>query len=265
MLTLLLACTTEPPPPAPAAPPAAVAPDPGLPPAAPAPAAGAQAGPVTVPGATGPIVVTPVYHGTVRIEAGGKVYWIDPWSKAQLTGPPADVVLITDIHEDHLDPAALAKVLKPETVIVGPKAVAEALKDRKVEPVVANGESVDVGALRVTAVPMYNLVRGPEEGKLFHDKGRGNGYLLTLDGKVIYIAGDTECTDEMKALTNVDLALIPMNLPYTMTPEEASVCVSAFKPKQVTPFHYAGSDLTKFTPTGTEVVLRDAYPGGLPW
>jgi L-ascorbate metabolism protein UlaG (beta-lactamase superfamily) len=69
----------------------------------------------------------------------------------------------------------------------------------------------------------------------------------------------------MKALTNVDLALIPMNLPYTMTPEEAAVCVSAFKPKQVTPIHYAGSDLAKFAPTGTEVVLRDAYPGGLPW
>lgn len=231
----------------------------------PAPAPAGPVGPVTLTGTTGPIVVTPVFHGTVRIEGGGKVFWVDPWSKANLTGPAADVVLITDIHFDHLDAAAITKVVKADTVIVAPEAVARELKDRKVDHVLANGASVELAGATITAVPMYNLVRGPESGKLFHDKGRGNGYLLTVDGQTIYIAGDTECTDEMKALVGVDLALLPMNLPYTMPPEEAAGCVSAFKPKKVTPYHYAGSDLATFAPTGTEVVLRDAYPGGQPW
>ncbi len=223
------------------------------------------AGPVVLAGLSGPVVVTPVFHGTVRIEGGGKVFWVDPWSKADLTGPLADVVLITDVHFDHLDPAALAKVVKPSTVLVAPPAVAAEAKERKPEHVLANGESATVAGATITAVPMYNLIRGPEVGKLYHDKGRGNGYVLTLDGVVIYIAGDTECTDEMRALTGIDLALVPMNLPYTMTPEEAAACVSAFQPKRVVPYHYAGSDLSKFTPTGSTVLLRDAYPGGLPW
>ena len=85
---------------------------------------------------------------------------------------------------------------------------------------------------------MYNLERGPSAGQLFHTKGRGNGYVLTMGGKRIYIAGDTECTPEMKALKNIDVAFVPMNLPYTMTPAEAAECVKAFAPKIVYPYHY---------------------------
>lgn len=154
--------------------------------------------------------------------------------------------------------------------MVAPAAVAAAQPPLKVDRPLANGESADLLGVHIEAVPMYNLTRGPSAGALFHDKGRGDGYLLTIDGKKIYIAGDSECTPEMKALRGVDLALIPMNLPYTMTPEEAAACVAAFKPRQVVPYHYSGSDLSLFTKglagvSGVEVVLREAYLGGLPW
>lgn len=210
---------------------------------------------------------TPVYHGTVLLEAPGLRVWVDPWSKANLDGPPANVVLVTDIHFDHLDAEALAKVVGPDTEIVASPAVAAEYKG-KVHHLLKNGEKADVKGMNIEAVPMYNLVRGPEAGKLFHDKGRGNGYLVTIAGQRIYIAGDTECTPEMKALTGVDLAFLPMNLPYTMTAEEAGDCAAAFQPKRLVPYHYAGTDLSVLTarlPAGVEWVQRDAYPGGLPW
>jgi len=111
---------------------------------------------------------------------------------------------------------------------------------------------------------MYNLVRGPSAGKLFHDKGRGNGYVLTLGGKRIYFSGDTESVPEMKALKNIDIAFVTMNLPYTMPPEEAAEGVKAFKPKIVYPYHYRNSDLNVFTNAlkdekGIEVRLRNWY------
>jgi len=111
---------------------------------------------------------------------------------------------------------------------------------------------------------MYNLVRGPSPGKLFHDKGRGNGYVLTLGGRHLYLSGDTECIPEMKALKNIDIAFVCMNLPYTMPPEEAGQCVKAFMPKIVYPYHYRDSDLSVFTNAlksekGVEVRLRKWY------
>ena len=113
---------------------------------------------------------------------------------------------------------------------------------------------------------MYNLQRGPAAGQLFHDKGRGNGYIVTLGGKRIYIAGDTECTPEMKALKNIDVAFVPMNLPYTMPPSEAADCVKAFKPKIVYPYHYRGQNLDEFANalkgTGIDVRIRDWYAPG---
>jgi len=110
---------------------------------------------------------------------------------------------------------------------------------------------------------MYNLVRGPSEGQLFHDKGRGNGYVLTLGGKRIYIAGDTECTPEMRALQDIDVGFVPMNLPYTMTPEEAAECVRAFSPDVVYPYHFRGQDVNVFAnalrDTPVEVRVRSWY------
>ena len=120
-----------------------------------------------------------------------------------------------------------------------------------------------MAGLNIEAVAMYNVTRGPAAGKLFHDKGRGNGYVVTLGGKRVYFAGDTECTPEMKALKNIDVAFLPMNLPYTMPPSEAAECVKAFKPKIAIPYHYMGQNTEEFKAalagSGTEVRLLDFY------
>jgi L-ascorbate metabolism protein UlaG (beta-lactamase superfamily) len=110
---------------------------------------------------------------------------------------------------------------------------------------------------------MYNVKRGPAEGQVFHPKGRGNGYIVTFGGFRLYNAGDTEGTPEMRAMKGIDVALLPMNLPYTMTPEEAAEAVKAFKPKVAIPFHYRGADLSVFekalAESGVEVRILDWY------
>jgi L-ascorbate metabolism protein UlaG (beta-lactamase superfamily) len=173
------------------------------------------------------------------------------------------LVLVTDIHGDHFDKAAIEHVSGPNTAVVGPKVVTDELKGAVT---LANGETKEIAGLSIEAVPMYNLKRGPSEGKLFHDPGRGNGYLIGFGGKRIYLSGDTECTAEMKALENIDLAFVCMNLPYTMPPDEAAECVKAFRPKVVYPYHYSGSDLGVFQralagEAGIEVRLREWYGG----
>ena len=215
----------------------------------------------------GEVQITPLYHATLRLEHGGKVVWVDPWTKADLSGPKADIVLITDVHQDHLDPDAIEKVSKDGTVVVGPTAIGE-----KVQPdvTIANGETKEVQGIGITGVPMYNLQRGPEPGKVFHEKGRGNGYVLAMGGQRIYVAGDTECTPEMKALEGIDVAFVPMNLPYTMTPEEAAECIEAFAPKVLYPYHYGDSNLDALQTRleddkGIELRRREWYPGGLPF
>lgn len=273
-LLFLAACAGDPPPPEPeAAPTEAPAPAPAPAPVE-APAAPALAAPDMLATPAGDLTIQPIYHGTVVFELGGKTWIVDPWTKAPLGDRKADVILITDIHPDHLDPAAIAQVRNEGTVVVAPKAVADELGDKaKVDMVLGNDETKEVGGAKVTGVAMYNLTRGPEAGKLFHDKGRGNGYIIELgagaDAKRIYVAGDTECTDEMKALKDIDVAFLPMNLPYTMTPEEAAVCVTAFKPGILYPYHYGTSDLASLDAalkdSGTELRKRDWYPGGQPF
>ena len=261
-LALIAACAADAPVEAPAPTPPPVEQVPAAP-----PAAGGVAT-IALTSEMGDVVVTPTYHATTMIQVGSTVIWLDPWSKANLEGvPKADVLLISDVHFDHLDLDAIAKVIKPETVIVAPQAVADKL-GQPVQHVLANGARVDVAGIGVTAVPMYNLVRGPAEGGVFHEKGVGNGYLLAIGGRTLYFAGDTECTDEMKALRGVDLAFVPMNLPYTMTPEEAAACVLAFAPATAVPYHYAGSDLSVFQGAlvgKVPVTLAEFYPGGPPW
>ncbi len=231
-----------------------------------APAAGTAepaAGTDTIPTSAGDLKITPVYHATLVLEHGGKVVIVDPWSKGAIDKlPKADLLLLTDVHFDHLDKAAIAKVTKDGTVIVGPAAVQAEVPTAKV---LKNGEKTTELGIGIEAVPMYNNVRGPEAGKLFHDKGRGNGYVLTFADKRVYLAGDTECTDEMKALQSIDVAFVCMNLPYTMPPAEAAQCVKAFKPKILYPYHYRDSDLAELTKgldgeKSVEVRLRNWYP-----
>jgi L-ascorbate metabolism protein UlaG (beta-lactamase superfamily) len=261
-LLALFACgNAAPVEPAPPAAPVAEAPPPA-PPADAKPVADAD----TLETSIGTVTFHPVVHATMRIDVAGKTIWVDPWTKGDLSGPKADLLLITDIHFDHLDQAGIAAVKQDSTVIIAPAAVATDVPGAKV---LANGDKTEAMGIGIEAVPMYNLVRGPEAGKLFHDKGRGNGYILTIGGKRIYIAGDTECTPEMKALTNIDVAFVPMNLPYTMPPDEAAACVVAFHPAVVYPFHYTDSDVAAFAkavePAGIVVRQRQWYPNGLPF
>ncbi|MBW3637428.1 MAG: MBL fold metallo-hydrolase [Armatimonadetes bacterium] len=225
--------------------------------------ANALAVPDVIPAQGGTIRITPIYHGSLQIEYRGKVIHVDPFSAGSYKGAKkADVILITHTHPDHLDQKALERVVgDPFVHIFGPKRVTDVLNARSNPLGVANdnvkeittiplnngsGYNLNTGRntknqkqlFHVEAVPMYNLVRGPEPGQKFHPKGQFNGYILTLGGKRIYIAGDTEATPEMKALKNIDIAFLPMNLPYTMTPQEAAAGARAFKPKIVYPYHY---------------------------
>jgi len=210
---------------------------------------------------TGPVKITPIRHASMMIQAGGKVIQVDPWSQGNYEGiPQADLILITDIHPDHLDPPLIAKLSKSGTAVIAPEAVAKTVTQAKV---LHNGDSTTWEGWKIEAAPMYNLKRGPSEGKFYHDKGRGNGYILTYGGTRFYIAGDTEGIPEMRALKNIDVAFIPMNLPYTMTPEEAAGAVRAFHPKIVYPYHYKGSNIQDFAKaldgTGIDVRLREWY------
>ncbi len=211
----------------------------------------------------GSLRVVPIGHGTLRLEHAGQQIYVDPHDVSKLEGAPkADLVLITDIHQDHHDPKALAAVRTADTVVVAPPALSKELPGATF---MKNGERRTIAGVAVEALPMYNLKRGPKPGEVFHPKGRGNGYLLSLGGKRVYVAGDTECTPEMKALKDIDIAFVPMNLPYTMPPEEAAECVAAFRPKVVYPYHFRGSNLGGFEAAladvpGVEVRIRDWYP-----
>jgi L-ascorbate metabolism protein UlaG (beta-lactamase superfamily) len=224
--------------------------------------ASAAASTQTFSTSSGPVKITPLYHASTLIEAGGKVIYLDPAKPAKLGDlPKADLILITDIHQDHMDPASIAAVSKPGTEIIAAPAVTKSVTSASP---LANGQSKSWQGWMIEAIPAYNLKRGPEPGKLFHDKGRGNGYVLTYGGKRFYFSGDTEGVPEMRALKNIDVAFVCMNLPYTMPPDETAEAVKAFHPKIVIPYHYRGSDLTVFKKglegTGIEVRILDWYP-----
>jgi L-ascorbate metabolism protein UlaG (beta-lactamase superfamily) len=216
--------------------------------------------------AAGPVKFTPLIHASTLIEADGQTIYIDPARLPSTAGLPlADMILITDIHADHMDPTVISALSKHTTVIWGPAAVAQSVTTTVV---ISNGETQQWGKWKVEAIPMYNLVRGPQPGKFYHDKGRGNGYVLTYGGKRFYFSGDTENIAEMRALKNIDVAFVCMNLPNTMSPEEAAEAVKAFRPKVVIPYHYRSraqnTDLSVFKKaldgTGIEVRVLDWYP-----
>jgi L-ascorbate metabolism protein UlaG (beta-lactamase superfamily) len=215
----------------------------------------------TFPTSAGEVKITPLNHASTLIEAGGKTIYLDPAKPVKFGGlPKADLILITDIHGDHMDPGSIAGITKAGTDIFAPPAVVATVTTAKP---IANGETKKWQGWTIEATPAYNLTRGPSPGKLFHDKGRGNGYVLTYGGVRFYFSGDTEGIPEMRALKNIDVAFVCMNLPYTMPPDEAADAVKAFHPKIVIPYHYRGSDLAVFKKalegTGIEVRLLDWY------
>ncbi len=197
-----------------------------------------------VPTSQGDLLLTFLGHGSLMMVFGGKVIQVDPFGQVADYSklPKADLVLITHDHYDHLDPKALQAALKPGTVIVASRSCAGKVKDAVI---IGNGESTTALGLPIQAVPAYNIVNKRPDGAPFHPKGAGNGYIITLGGKRIYIAGDTENTPEMKSLKAIDVAFLPMNLPYTMTPEMVADAAKAFRPKILYPYHFGDTDTSK--------------------
>ena len=191
----------------------------------------------------GMITIQPIFHGSLVLTWDNKTIYVDPYGGAKafagLAAP--DLVLITDIHPDHLDKETLGAIETSKATFIVPQAVAdqmpENLKSKCV--ILANGKETNQKGVAVSAVPMYNL---PEAADAMHTKGRGNGYVLDLGGKKVYISGDTEDIPEMRSLKNIDVAFVCMNLPYTMDVKQASAGVLEFKPRIVYPYHYRGKD-----------------------
>ena len=191
----------------------------------------------------GELEITFIGHGTLMFNLDGKIIHIDPFGR--LTDytklPKADIILVTHHHGDHLDPEAIKQIRTDSTVVILTELCA-----KKVEGVIMkNGEVRNVLGIKIEAIPAYNLVHKRDDGEFYHPKGEGNGYVLTFGDKRIYIAGDTENTPEMKSLQQIDYAFLPMNLPYTMTPEMVVDAVKAFKPKVLFPYHYGDTDTSK--------------------
>jgi L-ascorbate metabolism protein UlaG (beta-lactamase superfamily) len=222
--------------------------------------AGAEKQTDAIKTAQGDLGITFLGHGTLMFTFGGKVIHIDPWGKQADYSklPKADLILVTHEHQDHLDTAVIDALKKDGTeIILTEKCVQKGAKGQ----VMANGDVKTAAGAKIEAVPAYNLVHMREPGVPFHPKGAGNGYVITFGDKRVYIAGDTENTPEMKALKDIDVAFLPMNLPYTMTPEMVADAAKAFKPKVLYPYHTGETDLAKLTELmkgteGVEVRLR---------
>ena len=187
--------------------------------------------------ASGDIDITMMGHATLMIQYNSKVIHIDPWSRlADYTQmPKADLILVTHGHGDHFDINAITALRKPETQIVSAKVCANGIEG---VIVMNNGDIKKLEGVTIEAIPAYNIVHMRSENTPYHPKGEGNGYILTFGDKRVYIAGDTENIPEMKALKNIEAAFLPMNLPYTMSPEMGADAARAFKPKILYPYHY---------------------------
>jgi L-ascorbate metabolism protein UlaG (beta-lactamase superfamily) len=193
---------------------------------------------------SGDLEITFIGHGSLMLRFGGLIIHIDPFGRLAdyAALPKASLIFITHDHQDHLDPEALQKISGKNTTIILTEKCADKIKQGII---MKNNEVKTIKGILVEAVPAYNLVHKRDNGELFHPKGDGNGYVLTFGGKRVYIAGDTENTPEMKSLKNIDCAFLPMNLPYTMTPEMVADAAKAFKPKVLYPYHFGGTDTSR--------------------
>ena len=220
---------------------------------------------------TSVLKITPISHATTVLNFNNEIVYLDPTGGAGafINFEKPTFVIITDVHGDHLDLKTLEALDLKETKIIAPKAVADKITEIKALEVIVinNDEEKSFSSFDLKAIPMYNLRK---EALKFHSKGRGNGYVFTINEERIYFSGDTEDIPEMRALKNIDKAFVCMNLPYTMVVESAADAVLAFKPKQVFPYHYRGtnglSDVAKFKEIinkknpSIEVVQWNWYP-----
>jgi len=195
--------------------------------------------------AQGPLEITFIGHGTLMFSWNDRVIHIDPvgqyadYSKL----PKADLILITHEHGDHLDPKAIEQILKPTTsIVLNPNSAAKLGKGKAIK----NGETMEVLGISIRAVPAYNTTAGRDR---YHPRGRDNGYVLQFSGLTVYVAGDVEDIPEMKDLTGIDIAFLPMNQPYTMTPAQVASAARVIRPKVLYPYHFGD------TPTQELVAL----------
>jgi len=195
------------------------------------------------PTSQGDLKITFIGHGSLMLDFGGKAIYVDPvrnladYSRL----PKADLILITHEHGDHLDPKAMGLLRTADTDLILTPIAAEKIAGGIV---MKNGQTIVKKGIKIEAVPAYNIVHMRSPGNPFHPKGQGNGYVLTLGDRRVYVAGDTENIPEMEELRNIDIAFLPMNLPYTMTPEMVAEAARSFHPKVLYPYHYGTTDPT---------------------
>jgi L-ascorbate metabolism protein UlaG (beta-lactamase superfamily) len=208
----------------------------------------------------GDLEITFIGHGTLMFRFGGKTIHLDPWTQqadySKLS--KADIVMITHEHMDHLDLKAVEMIRSGKTAVFCPKLCAAQVKGATV---MNNGDVKTFDGVEVKAVPAYNLIHKRDNGQPFHPRGDGNGYIFTFGDKKVYVAGDTENIPEMKELKGIDLAFLPMNLPYTMTPEMVADAAKGFRPRILYPYHYGETDTSQLVALlkeekGIEVRLR---------
>ena len=201
----------------------------------------------------GDLTITFIGHATVMFSFSGKTIHVDPWGKLADYSklPKANIVLVTHDHFDHFDRDAIKKGTSDTSVVV---LTAECAKQGATGIIMKNGDVKTIAGIVIEAVPAYNIASKRPDGQPFHPKGAGNGYIITFGDKKVYIAGDTETTPEMKKLQGIDIAFLPMNLPYTMTPEMVADAARAFMPKILYPYHFGETDTSKL------VALLKKYP-----
>jgi L-ascorbate metabolism protein UlaG (beta-lactamase superfamily) len=214
----------------------------------------------TIPTSQGELKITFIGHATLMFAFAGKIIHVDPVRTYAdyATLPKADIILVTHEHFDHFDPNAIDIIKKEGTDLIFTEKCREKYPSGQT---MKNGEVRTIQGIKIEAVPAYNIVHMRSEGLPYHPKGEGNGYILTFGDKRVYVAGDTENTPEMKALRNIDIAFLPMNLPYTMTPEMVADAAKAIMPKILYPYHYGNTQTSKIVELlkgvkGIEVRIR---------
>jgi L-ascorbate metabolism protein UlaG (beta-lactamase superfamily) len=211
--------------------------------------------------ASGSLIITFIGHGTLMLKYNNMIIHVDPVSSMADYNklPKADLILVTHEHGDHLDAKAIETLSKEHTRLLVTAKCSEALKN-PLAVIMKNDEKATIDGIGIEAVPAYNIIGKRPSGQPFHARGEGNGYILSMGGLRIYIAGDTENTPEMKALKNIDIAFLPMNLPYTMTPEMVADAAMAFKPGILYPYHFGQTDtsllLALLKDSGIDVRIR---------
>jgi len=215
----------------------------------------------TIKTSAGDLKITFIGHGTLMFACGGTIIHVDPVSREAdyRSMPKADLILVTQEHGDHLDPAAIAAIRQEGTTVILTEKCAPAVSGGIV---MRNGDVRTVEGLKIEAVPAYNIVHTRPTGEPFHPRGQGNGYVITFGSTRVYVAGDTENIPEMKQLKDIAVAFLPMNLPYTMTPEMVADAAQVIRPKILYPYHYGETDTSELVrllegDKSIEVRIRD--------